>query len=98
MLVHLINPLVQAANAAVAPQGGHCIWKTTTYGLFGRVTRERDELALRHAAINKWQVMDAWLLTQLALKLSPRPWVDPLHFYGYVYEALNQFLLNMICP
>ena len=43
--------------------------------------------------------MDAWALTRPAGALQPPPWVDGyyLHFLGYVYEELNNYLLNMIC-
>lgn len=89
--------IMGAAVDAVRPQGGTCIWKTTTFALDGRIPRTWDDPALQHAAAHGLGVMDAWALTRAAAALDPPPWVDDLHFLGYVYQELNRFLLNMIC-
>ncbi len=90
--------LLSAADAAVAPQGGMCIWKTTTWLTNNAVQQDWDAATLRHAADHGWSVMDAWALTNAAGRLQPPPFWDGMHSLGYVYEDVNQFLLNMICP
>lgn len=73
----------QAANAAVAPQGGQAIWKTTTYDQAHGVQRDRDEVSVAQARAHGWRLMDAWALTrEAALCLEPPPFVDNVHFYG----------------
>ena len=86
------------ASSSTGPVGG-CIWKTTTWALDEHVQRDFDAAALAAAARHGWRVMDAWALTRPAGALQPPPWVhgDYLHFLGYVYEELNNYLLNMIC-
>lgn len=90
--------LLAAAEAAVAPQGGMCIWKTTTWLTNNAVQHDFDAPTLRHVADHGWSVMDAWALTEAAGRLEPQPFWDGMHTLGFVYEELNQYLLNMICP
>lgn len=91
--------IFEAANAAVAPQGGRCIWKTTTYGQMHHVGRDRDFVSVVAARRHGWQLMDAWAATRAAkLQLPDDPFVDTVHFLGFIYAELNQLMLNMICP
>lgn len=78
------------------------IWKTTTAGKGG--TRERpstDMFALDQLHGSKWGVYDSWALTQAAQDASPQnssALLDYFHFHPYVYQGLNEVLLNAICP
>ena len=94
----LAPPPPQAAKNAVKPQGGRCIWKTTTADRPGLVGRDRDAEAIAHARAHGWALMDAYAATRAAMALEPQPFVDNVHYVGYVYAELNQLLLNMICP
>jgi hypothetical protein len=69
--------IFKAANAAVAPQGGRCIWKTTTYGQLHHVGRDRDLASVAAARRHGWQLMDAWAATRAAkLQLPDDPFID----------------------
>jgi hypothetical protein len=96
-----LDSVFEAANAAVAPQGGSCVWKTTTFAQADnlQVGRDRDAEAVATARRHGWLLTDAWTATRAAkMQLGDDIYIDPVHYVGFVYAELNQLLLNTICP
>jgi hypothetical protein len=77
-----------SGNSSAGSVGGR-IWELDEH-----VQRDFDAAALAAAARHGWRVMVAWALTRPAAA-----WLegDYLQYLGYVYEELNDYLLNMIC-
>ncbi|KAI7842769.1 hypothetical protein COHA_003517 [Chlorella ohadii] len=97
----LYDSIFEAGIKAVAPQGGQCVWKTTTLAQAGdlKVGRDRDAAAVAAAQRHGWLVTDAWGATHAAkMQLGDGIYIDPAHYKGFVYTELNQLLLNTICP
>lgn len=95
---NVTDSILAAAAAAVAPQGGTCIWKTTTASKDGHVPHAMDANVLARTTAHGFAVMDAWAATSGLLALDPPAYWDHNHFVGFVYTELNHFLLNMLCP
>ncbi len=76
----LSNPIPTEPRSCLAttpPQGGRCIWKTTTYGQLHHVGRDRDLASIAAARRHGWQLMDAWAATRAAkLQLPDDPFID----------------------
>ncbi|KAL4440174.1 hypothetical protein ABPG75_003175 [Micractinium tetrahymenae] len=94
-------PAIAAAGAAaVAPQGGRAIWRGTTANRGRKVPVHpgHDAMAIEHTRAAGWDLLDAYNITQPLLAMKRRPMWDGRHFLAVVYEEINLYLLNMICP
>ena len=90
--------VARAARAAVGSDG-QLLWRTTTLPneLRARANRTLDAPMVAWADTHGWQLLDAWQLTEPLATLAPSPYLDKVHFRGYVYRELNTYLLNMLC-
>lgn len=49
------------------------------------------------ATDGNWDIMDARIITQAAKNQGLNLYWDQMHFLPFVYEELNDVLLNMLC-
>lgn len=75
------------------------VWKTTTARADENSYMHRPWMYLLDgmAKFYGWDTMDAFGVTQPMLKLGMNSWWDALHFEAFVYDQLNDVLLNGIC-
>lgn len=75
------------------------IWKTTTARADEATYMHRPWMHLLDglAKFYGWDIMDAFGVTESMLESGVNSWWDALHFEAFVYDQLNDVLLNGIC-
>jgi hypothetical protein len=90
--------VAKAAAAAVAPQKGLAVWRTTTPSTRFNITQAWDADFLEGAAKERrLLVLDAWEMGRPLLGFDPLPMFDRSHPWPEFYGELNTVLLNMLC-
>ncbi|KAF6252430.1 hypothetical protein COO60DRAFT_1463689 [Scenedesmus sp. NREL 46B-D3] len=95
---------VKAAAKAAAGRGkAQIIWKSTTAISVPRALKEMlavqdwHHLLTSMARHYKWSVMDAFDVTSSLAQTGVDGFWDRLHFHAFVYDQLNDVLLNGLC-
>ena len=93
-------------------RGGRCFWRGTTAAHDPKREKVRDEAGVRGDARNNGcEIFDAQLMTdafrrlpwthpsagELARRERANVFVDGVHFMPWVYEEINNLLLNVLC-
>ncbi|KAL3156426.1 hypothetical protein ABBQ38_000735 [Trebouxia sp. C0009 RCD-2024] len=77
------------------------IWKTITVSAQNEAEPDMENLneagSKAFATDGNWDIMDARIITQAAKNQGLNLYWDQMHFLPFVYEELNDVLLNMLC-
>lgn len=75
------------------------VWKTTTASnpADGKA-QHMSKLMATLARYHNWSIFDAGQMTDALLNAQLQAWWDRVHFWPFVYEQLNDALLNVLCP
>jgi hypothetical protein len=102
----LVDGIFDAASRTLRAAGGRCLWKRTTKRFVCGSSSRRchrsewvpqevaDAVPLAAARRYGWGVHDVATPTAL---LEQDAFADGIHFRPYVYQELNNLLLNSIC-
>jgi flagellar motor protein MotB len=96
------EPLLANAKAAAGNGRAQFIWKSTTASFHGQsnalpVIYDWHSLLTSMARHYRWNVMDAFGVTRSMMTSGMYGFWDALHYHAFVYDQLNDVLLNGLC-